>query len=95
MSSIDEARQEGAPRAPRDAREPAPPHGARNPGVRFDRGWIDSIRVNLSAAERRVESLGGRRTVKSAWQAAWLHADSLNMGVTIARLRRPSRAVKM
>src|SRR5271165_4808908 len=78
MTSIDEARQADAPEAPqtpqtpRVAREPKAPHGARNPGLALDRGWIDSIRVNLSAAERRVESLGGRRTVKSAWQAAWL-----------------------
>jgi hypothetical protein len=35
----------------------------RNPGVSFDRGWIDSIRVNLSAIERRIDSLSGRRTV--------------------------------
>jgi deoxyribose-phosphate aldolase len=44
----------------------------RNPGVSFDRGWIDSIRVNLSAIERRIDSLSGRRTVKKEWQAAWL-----------------------
>jgi deoxyribose-phosphate aldolase len=47
-------------------------HPARNPGVPFDRGWIESIRVNLSAIERRIDSLAGRRTVKKAWQAAWL-----------------------
>ncbi|WP_052161272.1 deoxyribose-phosphate aldolase [Hoeflea sp. BAL378] len=28
--------------------------------------------VNLSATERRVATLGARRTVKKAWQAAWL-----------------------
>ncbi|MDP9066592.1 MAG: deoxyribose-phosphate aldolase [Pseudomonadota bacterium] len=44
----------------------------RNPGVPFDRTWIDSIHVNLSAIERRIESLAGRRTVKKEWQAAWL-----------------------
>ena len=41
-------------------------------GIEFDAGWIDSVRVNLSAAERRVSSLAGRRTVKKTWQAAWL-----------------------
>jgi len=30
------------------------------------------VRVNLSAAERRVATLPGRRTVKKDWQAAWL-----------------------
>src|SRR5450631_3627649 len=44
----------------------------RNLGVAFDRGWIDSIHVNLSAIERRIGSLSGRRAVKKAWQAAWL-----------------------
>lgn len=50
-------------------------HGAddaRNPGVPLDLDWIDDIRVNRSAAERRIESLAGRRTVKKDWQAAWL-----------------------
>ena len=47
-------------------------HPVRNRGIPYDRGWIESIRVNLSAVERRVDSLSGRRTVKNAWQAAWL-----------------------
>ena len=55
-----------------DRRESARPRAARNQGVPFDQGWIDSIRVNLSAVERRVETLSGRRSVKNAWQAAWL-----------------------
>ena len=45
---------------------------ARNPGVAFDPSWVDQIKVNRSAAERRVASLAGRRTVKKEWQAAWL-----------------------
>ncbi|RMD90064.1 MAG: deoxyribose-phosphate aldolase [Alphaproteobacteria bacterium] len=45
---------------------------ARNPGTAFDQGWVESIRVNLSAVERRVATLPKRRTVKKAWQAAWL-----------------------
>ena len=59
------------PRAPK----PSPAPGAndlRNPGVPFEFDWVDAIRVNRSAAERRVESLAGRRTVKKDWQAAWL-----------------------
>lgn len=47
-------------------------HPARNPGVPFDLGWIEGVRVNASAIERRVDQLSGRRTVKKAWQAAWL-----------------------
>ena len=48
------------------------PHHARNPGVAFDLDWIEDMRINLSASERRVASLPGRRTVKKDAQAAWL-----------------------
>lgn len=53
---------------------PAAGHNApeRNPGLPFDAGLVEDIRVNLSAVERRVATLGKRRTVKKAWQAAWL-----------------------
>ena len=34
----------------------------RNPGTPLNLDWIDSIKVNLSAVERRVAALGGRRT---------------------------------
>lgn len=52
---------------------PAPHHPiARNPGTPFDQGWVDAVRVNLSAVERRTGALGGRRSVKKQWQAAWL-----------------------
>lgn len=48
------------------------PHHGRNPGVAFDPGWIEDCRINLSASERRVATLPGRRTVKKDAQAAWL-----------------------
>jgi deoxyribose-phosphate aldolase len=48
----------------------APPE--RNPGIPLDLDWVDSVRVNRSAVERRVGTLPGRRTVKKTWQAAWL-----------------------
>lgn len=44
----------------------------RNPGMPLDLSIIRELRVNRSAVERRVGSLSGRRTVKKAWQAAWL-----------------------
>jgi deoxyribose-phosphate aldolase len=34
--------------------------------------WIEEIRVNRSAVERRAATLRTRRTVKREWQAAWL-----------------------
>ncbi|MFT6286873.1 MAG: deoxyribose-phosphate aldolase [Alcanivorax sp.] len=44
----------------------------RNTGTEFHREWIEDIRINLSAVERRIASLGARRSVKKEWQAAWL-----------------------
>ncbi len=44
----------------------------RNPISDFNPGWIDTVRINRSAVERRVATLSGRRTVKKEWQAAWL-----------------------
>jgi len=38
----------------------------------LETGIVEDMRVNLTAAERRVSTLKGRRTVKKAWQAAWL-----------------------
>ena len=34
--------------------------------------WVRDVRVNLSAVERRANTIGTRRTVKKEWQAAWL-----------------------
>lgn len=45
---------------------------ARNPGTALDLGWVRAVRVNRSAVERRAATLPARRTVKKAWQAAWL-----------------------
>lgn len=44
----------------------------RNQGIPFDAKWIENIRINRSAVERRASALSGRRTVKKQWQAAWL-----------------------
>ena len=38
----------------------------------LDKDWIDQVRVNLSAVERRTSSLTKRRTVKKEYQVAWL-----------------------
>ena len=34
--------------------------------------WVDQVRVNTSAVERRTQTQVARRTVKKEWQAAWL-----------------------
>lgn len=44
----------------------------RNPGIPLDLDAIVDIKINRSALERRAKSLGGRRSVKKEWQAAWL-----------------------
>lgn len=41
-------------------------------GCDFHPDWVDEIKVNRSAVDRRITSLAGRRTVKKQWQAAWL-----------------------
>lgn len=53
------------------------PHAAaagahRNPGTALQPAWFDAIQVNLSAVERRAATMGTRRSVKKAYQAAWL-----------------------
>jgi deoxyribose-phosphate aldolase len=51
---------------------PAPNHPPRNEAMPIDLGWVNAVRVNLSAVERRAATLPGRRTVKKDAQAAWL-----------------------
>ena len=34
--------------------------------------WVEEIRVNTSAVERRASTIDTRRSVKKEWQAAWL-----------------------
>lgn len=55
------------PAAPLDV-----PVAPRNPGLPLEPDWVEEVRVNRSAVERRTATLRGRRTVKKEWQAAWL-----------------------
>jgi deoxyribose-phosphate aldolase len=43
-----------------------------NRGVPLNLDWVENVRVNTSAVERRAETLVTRRTVKKDWQIAWL-----------------------
>ena len=78
------------------AETPAQAHtAARNTVQPFDTGWFDDIRINLSAAERRVATLPGRRSVKKDAQAGWLlkaisciDLTTLNGDDTVERVRR-------
>ncbi len=44
----------------------------RAEGCDFHADWVNGIKINKSAVDRRISSLAGRRTVKKQWQAAWL-----------------------
>ena len=44
----------------------------RNPGMALDLDWVAGVQANTSAIERRATTLGGRRSVKKEFQAAWL-----------------------
>ena len=44
----------------------------RNEAVGLDLGWVNQIKVNRNATDRRAASLANRRTVKKEYQAAWL-----------------------
>ena len=43
-----------------------------NSGIPLDVNWVQEVRVNTSAVERRAQTQVARRTVKKEWQAAWL-----------------------
>ena len=43
-----------------------------NRGIPLNLDWLDRVRVNTSAVERRAQTHTARRTVKKEWQAAWL-----------------------
>src|SRR5437868_5099696 len=43
-----------------------------NTGIPLNLDWIDGVRINTSAVERRAATLLARRTVKKDWQVAWL-----------------------
>src|SRR6202049_5260892 len=43
-----------------------------NRGIPINLDWIEEVRVNTSAVERRAQTLVTRRTVKKEWQIAWL-----------------------
>ncbi len=44
----------------------------RNPGMPLDLNWVLNAQANTSAIERRAATIGTRRSVKKAHQAAWL-----------------------
>jgi deoxyribose-phosphate aldolase len=78
----------------------------RNPGTELELGWLRHTHVNRSAVERRAATLTTRRSVKKAWQAAWLLKAITLMDLTTlagddtagrvrrlcAKARRPVRA---
>jgi deoxyribose-phosphate aldolase len=66
-----------------------------NCGIPLNLDWVDQVRINTSAVERRAQSHIARRTVKKEWQAAWLlravtciDLTTLSGDDTEARVRR-------
>lgn len=75
---------------------PAPPPHDRNPGMPLDLDWVASVQANTSAIEHRAASLGGRRSVKKEYQAAWLlKAISLIDLTTLAGDDTPGRVQRL
>lgn len=77
-------------------------HHDRNPGMDLDKGWLDNVHVNLSAVEKRTNTLKTRRSVKKDWQAAWLlkavsciDLTTLNSDDTPGRVRRLCAKARM
>ena len=64
--------QPGGALAPSAAAPFDVPVAPRNPGMPLEFDWVEEIRINRSAVERRAATLRTRRTVKKQWQAAWL-----------------------
>lgn len=99
MSTSDTLLQARGP-APVPAAPPLLPgllrQGERNPGMPLELDWIREVRVNRSAVERRAATLGTRRTVKKAWQAAWLlRAVTLMDLTTLAGDDTPARVRRL
>ena len=67
----------------------------RNAGCDLDLDWVARVQANTSAIERRAATIGTRRSVKKAHQAAWLaravtliDLTTLSGDDTPARVRR-------
>ncbi|XP_077999870.1 deoxyribose-phosphate aldolase-like [Glandiceps talaboti] len=43
-----------------------------NPGIDLDLEWVQKVKVNLPAVNKRADELKTKRTVKKQWQAAWM-----------------------
>lgn len=43
-----------------------------NRGTSLNLDWVEQVKANSSAVERRAATIGTRRTVKKDWQIAWL-----------------------
>ena len=72
------------------------PVAPRNPGMPLELEWVEEVRVNRSAVERRTATLRTRRTVKKEWQAAWLlRAVTLMDLTTLAGDDTPGRVQRL
>ena len=45
---------------------------SRNDGTPLHLEWVEDVRANRTAIERRAATIGTRRSIKKEWQLAWL-----------------------
>ena len=64
---------------------------APNRGTSLNLDWLEQVRVNTSAVERRAATLVTRRTVKKDWQIAWLLPRHYLHGPDYSKRRRHRR----
>ena len=79
MAELLKKAEESAKAAPSghdiDSLVPVTLHGrtlSPNRRMKLELDWVEEVRVNTSAVERRAATIGTRRSVKKDWQAAWL-----------------------
>lgn len=71
-SAPPEAGRPSRPGGVAESADGGPEELARNPGTELDLDEVRRAAANRSAIEKRAATLGSRRSVKRAWQAAWL-----------------------
>lgn len=68
----------------------------RNAGSALDMGWVRAQTANTPAIERRIAGFAGRRSVKGAYQAAWLlRAISMMDLTTLSGDDTPGRVARL
>src|SRR3989441_12615372 len=57
-----------------------------NRGVPLNLDWVNAVRVNTSAVERRAQTIGTRRTVKKEWRSEEHTSELQSLAYLVCRL---------